>query len=119
MSGMRGWSRMLWAAAGFNLLVAVPAFFLPGAGVNDRIVAVLVGCFALFYALVARDPVRLGPVLWAGVIGKLGVVALMAPEVQAGRAVPGTGWILLGDLAFTGLFLAFLLGRRGREIASG
>jgi hypothetical protein len=111
---MRFWKGMLWAAAGFNWLVAVPSFFLPTAGISDRIVALLVGCFGLIYALVARAPERLGQVLWAGVIGKLGVVALMVPEVQAGRALPGTGWILLGDAVFTVLFVAFLL--RGRKV---
>ena len=38
------------------------------------------------------------------------LVALLLPEVQAGRAVPGTGLILLGDALFTLLFLVFLLG---------
>lgn len=109
---IRFWTIMLWAAAGFNLLVAVPSFFLPGTGVTDRIVALLVGCFGLVYAMVARAPQQLGQVLWAGVIGKLGVVALMLPEVQAGRALPGTGWILLGDMIFTALFLVFLLQSR-------
>lgn len=110
---MRKWSWMLGAAAGYNLLVAVPSFFLPGAGLSDRIVALLVGCFGLLYAMVARDPERLGQVLWIGVLGKLGVVALMQPAVQAGLALPGTGWILLGDALFTVLFLIFLLtGRR-------
>ncbi|MGB7654785.1 MAG: hypothetical protein WBL74_04820 [Novosphingobium sp.] len=112
---MRFWTLVLWAAAAFNMLVAVPSFFLPGAGVTDRIVALLVGCFGLVYAMVARAPQQLGQVLWAGVIGKLGVVALMLPEVQAGRALPGTGWILLGDMAFTVLFVVFLL--RGRKAA--
>jgi hypothetical protein len=112
---MRFWTVVLWAAAAFNMLVAVPSFFLPGAGVTDRIVALLVGCFGLLYAMVARAPQHLGQVLWAGVIGKLGVVALMLPEVQAGRAVPGTGWILLGDMTFTVLFVVFLL--RGRKAA--
>jgi hypothetical protein len=106
---MKKWSLMLWAAAAFNLLVALPSLFRPGAGVTERIVAVLVGCFGLVYAMVARDPVRLGQVLWAGVIGKLGVIAVMGPEVLAGRAAPGTGWILLGDLLFTVLFVVFLL----------
>lgn len=112
MSALRFWKGVLWAAAAFNLLVAVPSFFLPGAGVTDRIVALLVGCFGVIYAMVARAPERLGQVLWAGVIGKLGVVALMWPEVQARRALPGTGWILLGDALFTALFLVFLLRRR-------
>lgn len=110
---MRFWKAVLWAAAAFNLLIAVSSFFIPGAGVTDRIVALLVGCFGLVYAMVARAPAQLGQVLWAGVIGKLGVIALMLPEVQAGRALPGTGWILLGDMAFTVLFVAFLL--RGRR----
>lgn len=112
---MRRWSAVFWAAAGYNWLVAVPSFFSPGASVTNRIVALLVGCFGLVYALVARAPARLAPVLWAGVIGKLGVVALMWPEVQAGRAMPGTGWILLGDGLFTALFVVFLL--RGRKSA--
>lgn len=112
---MRFWTVVLWAAAAFNMLVAVPSFFLPGAGVTDRIVAVLVGCFGLVYAMVARAPQQLGQVLWAGVFGKLGVVALMLPEVQAGRAMPGTGWILLGDMTFTVLFVVFLV--RGRQAA--
>lgn len=110
---MRFWKAVLWAAAAFNLLVAVPSFFLPDAAVNDRIVALLVGCFGLVYALVARAPERLGQVLWAGVLGKIGVVALMWPQVQVGRALPGTSWILLGDMVFTALFAVFLL--RGRR----
>lgn len=112
---MRFWTGVLGAAAAFNLLVAVPSFFLPGATVSDQIVALLVGCFGLIYAMVARAPQQLGQVLWAGVLGKLGVVALMLPEVQAGRALPGTGWILLGDGLFTVLFLVFLL--KGRKAA--
>lgn len=110
---MRGWRIMLGAAAAYNLVVAVPSLLL-AAKVSDRVVALLVGCFGLLYAMVARDPQRLGTALWAGVVGKIGVVALMWPEVQAGRAVPGTGWILLGDALFTVLFLAFLL-RRGAQ----
>ena len=113
MSISRGWIWMLWAAAAYNALVGVPALFLPGAGVSDRVVALLVTCFGLVYAIVARDPARFAPVLWAGVVGKIGVVALMLPEVSAGRAVPGTGAILTGDALFTLGFVAFLL--RGRR----
>jgi hypothetical protein len=106
------WRWMLWAAALFNLAVGLPGLFLPGAAVMDRVVALLVSCFGLIYAMVAREPVRLAPVLWAGVVGKLGVVALLLPEVQAGRAVPGAGWVLMGDLAFTVAFVVFLLRAR-------
>lgn len=106
------WRGMLAAAAVYNWVVALPALFVPGAGVGDRVVAVLVAGFGLLYALVARDPARLAPALWAGVLGKLGVLGVMGPEVLAARALPGTGWVLLGDAAFTVLFLAFLYTRR-------
>ena len=86
---------MLGAAA-YNLLVAVPGLVL-GATVNDRIVALLVGCFGLVYAMVARDPVRLGPVLWAGVVGKIGVVALMRPQL-AGRTELVAGGRIAADV---------------------
>lgn len=111
----RSWRWMLGAAAAYNLMVGVPGLLAPGAAVSDRIVALLVACFGVIYALVAWQPLRLAPALWAGVLGKIGVVALMAPEVMAGRAVPGTGAILAGDALFTLAFLAFLLGpaRRG------
>lgn len=106
------WIWMLRGAAAYNLVIAAGSFLVPGTSVSDRVVALLVGCFGLVYAMVSREPERLAQVLWTGVVGKLGVVALMLPEVQAGRAVPGTGWILLGDALFTLLFAALLLRRR-------
>lgn len=84
----------------------------PGTGPTDRVVAVLVAGFGLLYALVARQPARLAPALWAGVLGKLGVLWVMVPGVLAGRTVAGTGAVLAGDLLFTLAFLAFLLSRR-------
>jgi hypothetical protein len=112
---MRWWSIMLWAAAAYNLVIGLPGLLMPGAAISDRIVALLVACFGLVYAIVARDPLRFAPVLWAGVIGKLGVVALILPSVQAGLAAPGTGWILLGDMLFTAFFVLFLLGPARRS----
>lgn len=103
---------MLWSAAAYNLVIGLIGLLTPTASTSDRIVALLVVCFGLVYGMVARDPARLGHVLWAGVVGKLGVVALLGPDVLAGRAAPGTGWILLGDLVFTALFLVFLLKNR-------
>lgn len=108
----RAWRWMLGAAAAYNWVVALPALIAPATGPSDRIVAVLVAGFGLLYALVAGQPVRLAPALWAGVLGKLGVLGVMLPEVLAGRALPGTGAVLAGDLLFTLAFLAFLLARR-------
>ena len=112
---MRKWSVMLGAAAAYNVVVALPGLFAVGASISERIVALLVACFGLLYALISRDPQRLAPALWAGIVGKIGVVALMGPEVTSGRAVPATGMILAGDALFTVLFLVFLLGPARRK----
>ena len=112
---MRKWSVMLGAAAAYNVIVALPGLFAVGASISERIVALLVGCFGLLYALISRDPLRLAPALWAGIVGKIGVVALMGPEAASGRAAPGTGMILAGDALFTVLFLIFLLGPARRK----
>ena len=112
---MRKWSVMLGATAAYNLVVALPGLFAVGASISERIVALLVGCFGLLYALISRDPLRLAPALWAGIVGKIGVVALMGPEAASGRAAPGTGLILAGDALFTVLFLIFLLGPGRRK----
>jgi hypothetical protein len=112
----RGWNWMLWGAAAYNWLVSLPVLIDGQLTAEAKISAVLVAGFGLLYALVARDPVRLAPALWAGVAGKLGLVLLLAPAVLAGSAAPGTGPVLAGDLVFTAAFLALLLGpaRRGR-----
>ena len=60
--------------------------------------------------MVAYDPARFGPVLWAGVLGKIGVIALMGPAVAKGQAPKAVGYVLAGDALFTLAFFAFLLG---------
>lgn len=108
----KGWSWMLWAAAAYNWVVALPGVANASAAVNDRIVALLVCCFGVVYAITARDPARFAPMLWAGIIGKAGIVALLLPAVQAGTAAPGTGLVLAGDALFTVGFLALLFTAR-------
>lgn len=112
----RGWVWMLWAAAGYNLLAGLPPLLDAATPLSDRLVAMLVLCFGLVYALVAWQPARLGPVLWAGVAGKAGVVMLLLPGVLAGQAQAGMppavmGAVLAGDALFGLAFLAFLLRR--------
>jgi hypothetical protein len=109
---VRKWQAFIAAAALYNLVIGLPGLFGAGASTDARLISLFVCCFGLLYGLVARDPVRLGPALWAGVAGKLGVIALMAPAVRAGAAVPGLGWVLAGDALFTAGFLAFLRRRR-------
>ena len=106
----RGWNWMLWGAAAYNWMVSLPVLLSDTITAEGKISAVLVAGFGLLYAIVARDPARLAPALWAGVAGKLGLVVLLMPAVMAGTAAPGTGPVLAGDLVFTAAFLALLLG---------
>jgi len=106
------WSPFFYTAAAYNLVIGGAGLANAAAPVNDRIVGLLVACFGIVYALVGRDAARFGPVLWAGIVGKLGIVALLMPSVLAGTAPAGTGVILGGDALFTIGFLVFLLGRR-------
>ena len=104
------WPVVFWAAAVYNLVFGLPGLLRRDGAVEGRIVGLLVSCFGLVYALVALDPVRFGPVLWAGVLGKLGVIALLGPAVMRGLAPRALGYVLAGDAAFTAAFLVYLLG---------
>ena len=106
------WRPFFFTAATYNLIIGGAGLVTTSAPVNDRIVGLLVACFGIVYALVGRDAARFGPVLWAGIVGKLGIVALLLPDVLAGRAAAGTAVVLAGDALFTFGFLVFLLGRR-------
>ena len=105
------WRLFFWVAAIFNFVIGLAGMLSPESTLDARIVGLLVFSFGVIYALVARDPRRFGPALWAGVIGKIGVVALLGP----GQLGEGGSALLLGILgldAFFALgFLAFLLTR--------
>ncbi len=109
-----GWRAFFWAACIFNLLIGLAGMVSPEATIDARIVGLLVFAFGVVYYLVARDPLRFAPVLWAGVLGKLGVVALLAPEAfgtGGDRLIAG---ILVADALFALGFMAFLF-MRGEE----
>lgn len=111
------WRAFFYAASAYNLLIGLAGMVSPGATVDARIVGLLVFAFGVIYYLVARDPLRFAPVLWAGVLGKIGVVVLLAPDVfgpEGDRLVAG---ILVGDVLFTLGFLAFLLTRGRGSVA--
>ena len=107
---MTGWKAFFWAAAVYNLLIGFGGLVAPAAELDARMVAVLVFAFGIVYACVARDPFRYAPVLWSGVFGKVCIVALLLPGALADAADRMMVAILLGDVAFTVGFLAFLLG---------
>ena len=107
----RAWRWFFLAAAAYNLIIGLAGMITPGATVDARIVGLLVFAFGVIYYLVSRDPLRFAPTLWAGVIGKAGVVGLLAPEgfVENGDSLIAA--ILIGDMLFTLGFLVFLLRR--------
>ena len=105
-----GWHAFFWLAAAYNLVIGAAGFAGQSEGTTELVVSLLVFCFGIVYVLVARDPLRFAPVLWAGVAGKLGVVVLLGlPNWQAGGD-PLLGTVVAGDLLFTLGFFAFLLG---------
>ncbi|WFL76250.1 hypothetical protein P7228_09585 [Altererythrobacter arenosus] len=104
----RGWRNFFWIAAIFNFLIGLAGMITPDASVDARIVGLLVFCFGVVYYFVARDPLRYAQVLWAGVIGKVGVVALLAPEAFGENGEPLVAAVLVGDALFALGFLAFL-----------
>jgi hypothetical protein len=106
---MEPWRIVLWAAVVFNLVVGAGGLAQRGAAREARLVALLVLAFAIVYAFVALDPARYAPVLWAGVFGKLGVIAIMLPAVARREAPRTVGWLLAGDAMFIGFFAVLLL----------
>jgi hypothetical protein len=74
----------------------------------DRDFAYCVLIFGLGYGIVAINPSQNHGLIWLGIIGKLGVVAILGQRWLAGVA---TAWVLpaaAGDLAFAALFACFL-----------
>ena len=103
------WPIVFWPAAVYNAVIGAGSLLQPGAPREGRVIGLLVVAFGVVYAIVALDLVRFGPMLWAGVLGKAGVVALMAPALRELETPKALGWILAGDAVFGVLFLAFLL----------
>ena len=116
------WPVFFWLAAAYNLAVGLPLAFAPeailqvgGAAVDPGpadmfvpLAGILIAGFGIVYALVALQPSRMKPVVWAGVFGKAGVLALSLPPWLRGEVGIDAVALSLGDLAFTLGFLVFL-----------
>lgn len=115
------WRAFFVVAALYNVVAGLPLLVAPDAMLQalnapvpddllyHRFTGLLVLVFGGFYAAVAHDQDRFGPLVWLGVVGKAGVILLMAEAFMAGR-VPFDGFaIALGDLLFVFGFLTFLL----------
>jgi hypothetical protein len=121
-----GWRLFFWVATVFNLLAGLPLLLAPDVMMMSldvdvpadllfhRFTGLLVVCFGALYALVAQDAVRFRPLVWLGIVGKVGVVALFT-EAYVNGLVPFSLYaISLGDVAFVAGFIAFLMTTRRR-----
>jgi hypothetical protein len=115
----KGWTIFFWAAATYNLVIGTLGFLDPAGTIDNKAIALLVLSFGVVYFQVARQPLRLAPVLWAGVFGKFGIVALLGPGALGAAAHPTLAPILVGDFLFGCGFLAFLLGPAKRNASTG
>jgi len=106
-----GWRSFFWGATGFNFLVGLAGMLSPEATIDARIIGLLVFSFGVIYLLVARDPLRFAPALWAGVIEKIGVVALLGPQALGENGDAIVAGVLALDALFALGFLTFLLTR--------
>lgn len=120
------WRIFFGLAAAYNFAVGVPLAlspetFLaasgaaPASGPADMFVplsGMLIAGFGIVYTLVAWQPERMKPVVWAGVFGKAGVLALSLPPWLRGEVGIDAIALSLGDLAFTVGFLLFLINYR-------
>ena len=111
LGGQTNWKRFFYAAAIFNFVIGLAGMLVPESTLDGRIIGVLVFSMGIIYLLVARDPARFGATLWAGVIGKLGVVGLLAPPALAEGGDLLMPIILSADLLFALGFLFYLFNR--------
>lgn len=104
------WRAFFALAAVYNLVIGLVGFLGASATPIAQVVSALVACFGVIYALVAYDPLRFAPVVWAGLAGKLAVIAILGPAAFGAGGDRATAAALAGDALFALGFLAFLLG---------
>ena len=102
-------------AAGLPLLAAPDAMAqslnmpVPDDLLYHRFTGLLILAFGGFYAAMAYDQERFGPLLWLGAAGKAGVILLMGEAYVSGRVPFAAFAVSLGDVLFVVGFLAFLV----------
>lgn len=114
----RGWRVFFWCAAAFNFVIGLAGILVPESTIDGRTIGLLVFAFGLVYLIVASDPLHYGRVVWAGVLGKVGVVALLGPREFSGEGSNIVAAVLAGDALFAFGFLVFLF-TRPDEISAG
>lgn len=80
----------------------------PGAPFAIFMIGMMIAVFGVGYAIVARDPARNRALVWIGIIGKSGAVAIGAAQYAAGALPFSTFTLSMGDAVFAALFALFL-----------
>jgi hypothetical protein len=126
-TNMKDWQIFFWTAAFFNFAIGAPLFISPEMMVGltgtvetidpalMKVTGALVLCFGVVYAIVGGDPKRYRPVVWAGLLGKLGVAYVYLPDWYHGTIPLTTTLIVLMDMGFIAAFLYFLLRPANRK----
>jgi len=115
------WRIFFIAATLFNIAAGLPLLAAPDAMAQSlnmpvpddllyhRFTGLLILAFGGFYAAMAYDQERFGPLLWLGAAGKAGVILLMGEAYVSGRVPFAAFAVSLGDVLFVVGFLAFLV----------
>ena len=115
------WRIFFIAATLFNIAAGLPLLAAPDAMAQSlnmpvpddllyhRFTGLLILAFGGFYAAMAYDQQRFGPLLWLGAAGKAGVILLMGEAYVSGRVPFAAFAVSLGDVLFVVGFLAFLV----------
>ena len=118
---MKDWQILFWTAAFFNLAIGVPLYLSPDMVVGltgtvetadpalMKVTGALIVCLGIVYAIVGGDPVRYRPVIWASLIGKLGIAFVYLPDWYAGTIPFATTLVALCDMGFIAAFTFILL----------
>ena len=105
------WRMFFWAAAIYNFIVGLVGMLAPVPTIENRIIGLFVFSFGIVLVLVARDPRQFAPTLWAALIAKTGMVALLAPIAMGQSTHPVSVFVLALDAIFAIGFLVFLVRR--------
>jgi hypothetical protein len=113
----RGW---FWAAAAYNAVFGALATLWPNA-IFDwlniarpnypplfQAIGMMVGVYAIGYALIAINPERYGPFVWVGLLGKACGPIGLAFAARTGQLPWRFGWVnVMNDLIWLPAFLLF------------
>lgn len=114
----------LWGAlvvARPNAIFSLLGMPLPNYPLLFQCIGMIVGVYALGYWLIARDPVRFGPFVYVGLLGKIfGPIGFLIAALR-GELPWSFGWVnVMNDLIWLPAFVGFAIavGRAERDRGS-